>query len=80
MATTRKPFITPNPPVHSRRGQPAFRLSSTVEVGRATGNHHDCSMHGCPGQRVSVRWPNGKITFPCSKGMRVRANGDWEIF
>lgn len=65
-----KRFIEPDAKVHSSTG---------VEVGRATGNYHECSMHGCGGQRVSVRWPNGQITFPCSKGMIKERGGDWRL-
>ena len=67
---THKPFIAADTPVRSREG---------ADRGKATGNTHHCSMHGSNGVRVSVRWPDGRLTFPCSKGMRTRKNGDWEI-
>lgn len=38
-------------------------------VGRTTGGSHFCRLEGCGGLRISVRWPDGKITYPCSKGM-----------
>jgi len=38
-----------------------------------------CRLEGCTGQRMGVRWPGGKVTWPCSKGMKSRSNGDWEI-
>lgn len=37
--------------------------------GRATGTTYPCRMEGCTGVRVMVRWPDGKVTWPCSKGM-----------
>lgn len=70
MTTPRKPFIEPGTKVRSR---------GSDRKGEATGSTHACSMEGCRGLRVSVRWPNGRTTFPCSKGMTVRKNGDWEI-
>lgn len=27
-----------------------------------------CSMVGCTGMRMHVKWENGKTTYPCSKG------------
>lgn len=42
------------------------------EEGRATGTFRPCQMEGCTGIRVGVRWrKDGKITWPCSKGMRL---------
>ena len=67
---TQKPFIAAETIVHSRDRE---------QRGVATGNTHECAMYGCSGLRVSVRWPDGRITFPCSKGMTVRKNGDWEF-
>lgn len=47
--------------------------------GRLTGGTRLCQMDGCGGTRYGVRWPNGRITWPCVKGMKARKNGDWEI-
>ena len=30
-----------------------------------------CKLEGCSGWRIHVKWPNGKSTFPCSKGIKV---------
>lgn len=27
-----------------------------------------CSMAGCTGWRIHVKWPDGHSTYPCSKG------------
>jgi len=70
MTPPRKPFIAADTPVRPR---------GSGKRGKATGNTHCCSMHGCNGLRVSVRWPDGRVTFPCSKGMTVRKDGDWKI-
>ena len=47
--------------------------------GVTTGSTHKCRMEGCLGLRVSVRWSDGKITYPCSKGMQVMSDGRWHI-
>lgn len=30
-----------------------------------------CRLEGCTGVRIHVRWPDGKSTYPCSKGCRL---------
>lgn len=47
-------------------------------VGHTTGASYRCSQDGCTGKRVVVRWEDGKITRPCSKGMLVK-NNQWYI-
>lgn len=37
--------------------------------GAATGSTHACTLHGCRGVRITVRWPDGTISHPCSKGL-----------
>ena len=27
-----------------------------------------CRLEGCTGWRIHVKWPNGRHTYPCSKG------------
>ena len=49
------------------------------EAGTPTGAEYPCSMEGCIGHRIVVKWPDGKITRPCSKGMNVREDGDYQI-
>ena len=29
-----------------------------------------CRLEGCNGYVSSVRWEDGKLTYPCSKGMK----------
>jgi hypothetical protein len=43
--------------------------------GTATGATRPCQMEGCKGQRVSVKWSDGKHSFPCSRGMRPYKKG-----
>jgi len=49
------------------------------EVGVLTGGCHRCTLEGCTGRRLAVRWPDGKHTFPCTKGMLTRPDGQWQI-
>ena len=44
------------------------------EVGEATGGEYHCQMSGCTGMRIGVRWQDGALTYPCTKGM------DWDGF
>lgn len=40
---------------------------------------HHCSQAGCTGWRIAVRWPDGKKTFPCSKGCLQKGEHLWQI-
>ena len=40
---------------------------------------YPCQMMGCTGMRISVRWPVGKRTFPCSKGCTQVNAHTWQI-
>lgn len=44
------------------------------------GNSRPCSMEGCCGERVGVRWEDGKLTFPCTADMTNTNNKDeWRL-
>lgn len=47
--------------------------------GMASGAIHLCPMEGCNGVRVSTKWPDGKTTYPCSKGLIQRPDGVLQI-
>lgn len=47
-------------------------------TGQTTGSTHRCQMEGCLGLRISVKWQDGKTTFPCSKGM-TKEDHAWKI-
>lgn len=49
------------------------------ETGKVVGVGRLCQLEGCGGWRVSVRWPNGKLTRPCSKGLREIDATTWRI-
>lgn len=50
-----------------------------AKKGETTGSQYRCSMDGCTGLRVVVRWSDGKVTRPCSKGLRTLADGSLQI-
>lgn len=51
-----------------------------TEQGEITNLHaYPCRMMGCTGMRISVRWPDGKHTFPCSKGCTQLDDHTWKI-
>lgn len=47
--------------------------------GRATGAHHACQMDGCRGRRITVKWCDGRITYPCTKGLIFVKDNIWRI-
>lgn len=49
-----------------------------TEKGELTGTSRMCPLEGCTGVRLYVRWPDGKITYPCTKGM-IETNGEYQI-
>lgn len=67
-------FKNPNPKaklVHSRDGS---------EKGRVLDGERICGLEGCRGIRIAVRWfRNLKITWPCTKSMVIRPDGQWQI-
>jgi len=38
----------------------------------------DCDLESCGGKRLATRWDNGKLTYPCTKGMEWQGNA-WRI-
>ena len=50
-----------------------------AEAGKATGGSRQCAMEGCRGLRIGVRWPDGKLTWPCTKGTMERPDGSSQI-
>lgn len=50
-----------------------------TETGTVVGRGSVCSMDGCGGWRVSVRWPDGTRTRPCTRAMARVSNGLWRI-
>lgn len=66
------------PTLFAERGSLVYNRDGS-EAGTATGGERKCQLDGCPSQRVGVRWPNGKMTWPCIRGLLQRADGAWQI-
>ncbi len=51
-------------------GLPKIVLNRTGKMdGKVVGSSR-CQLEGCSGLRLHVRWRDGKLTKPCSKGMQ----------
>jgi hypothetical protein len=50
------------------------------QSGRLTGTRRLCSLEGCRGERLTVRWNNGKISYPCTKGMTLNESKTGTFF
>jgi hypothetical protein len=49
-----------------------------AQFGLPTGGTRRCQLEGCSGTQVGVRWPDGKLTWPCTKGITTEGD-EWEI-
>lgn len=47
--------------------------------GTYTGLDRPCLVIGCHGWRVQIRWPDGSVTWPCSRGLMLQADGTARI-
>lgn len=52
--------------------------SRNREEGFATGGERRCFWE-CPGRRIAVRWPDGRLTYPCTRVMIKNRDGSWTI-
>jgi hypothetical protein len=60
--------------VYGRKGTRFAKVAGRV-VGRRL-----CTLESCGGERLAVRWPDGHLTWPCSKGMTQRLEDKaWQI-
>lgn len=61
-------------------GAPGVKVLSRggSKEGVTTGGAHMCRLEGCRGMRIAVRWPGGRMTYPCTKGMSQRG-ARWAI-
>jgi hypothetical protein len=61
------------------KGVPVWRRGARKATGKTTGGTRNCQMEGCNGIRIGVRWPDGHMTWPCSKGMVMDHHNEWRI-
>jgi len=38
-----------------------------------------CTIEGCGGTRLHVKWPDGRRTYPCAKGCYEQEDGSLRI-
>jgi hypothetical protein len=60
---------------HIPVGMKIFAPKGCRMVGRSTGTFRTCPLEGCRGLRVGVRWSNGRLTWPCIRGMEPHCGG-----
>jgi len=42
-------------------------------------NSKKCTMEGCRHYKASVRWEDGKLTYPCHGGLEFIKNGVYQV-
>jgi hypothetical protein len=55
------------------------RRPDGFERGQRTGGYRHCQLEGCSGIRIGIRWPDGQVTWPCTKGLIFLGNGEWQM-
>lgn len=55
-----------------------YRRGGRGRPGEVVG-YRRCRLEGCLGVRIITRWPDGHRTEPCSRGMRLRKDKQWQI-
>ena len=50
-----------------------------LHTGHATGAARRCQLDGCRGERIVVKWDDGRISYPCLKGMNTLPDGSLKI-
>lgn len=61
------------------KGKTRVMTAAGTESGVVVGSRR-CQMAGCLGLRLIVRWPDGRHTMPCTKGMtQDNHSGNWQI-
>lgn len=48
------------------------------QTGRPT-SMRVCNLEGCGGLRIGTRWKDGKLTWPCTRGMKETEPTVWRI-
>jgi hypothetical protein len=48
-------------------------------IGEPSGAEWPCRLESCRGVRITTRWPGGRISHPCSKGLVDNGDGNLRI-
>ena len=64
-----------------KNGLPQFVLNRNATEKGEVFSSRRCSLEGCTGRQLGVRWPDKSITWPCTKGMRQLEEKEdtWQI-
>ncbi len=62
-------------------GFPRFVFSRDGSLkGEVTSTTRRCQLEGCNGKRLGVKWPDGRTTYPCTKGLEgTDVEDTWKI-
>jgi hypothetical protein len=67
----------PKPDPAQWAGVKVWQRNGAVQ-GEASGHTRKCNLEGCPSHKVMVRWPGGRRTWPCARGLVPYKDG-WRI-
>lgn len=59
-------------------GRLVYPRGAKGRPGKVTSTGH-CRLGGCTGLALNVTWPDGARTRPCTKGCKVRKDGNLQI-
>jgi hypothetical protein len=76
---SRFPGYAPGIPVYAYAPGIHVYAKGDAKIGYTTGGHYRCRLESCGGVRIATRWPDGKMTFPCTKGMEWSSGKGWVI-
>ena len=63
--------------ISTQKGTIVYSRDGKIK-GRLTGAYHRCTLEGCRGLHLSIKWNDGKTTRPCTDGMTWRKRS-WRI-
>lgn len=61
------------------RGDRVIERGKKHPTGEVRGSGRRCTMESCGGQKVSVRWLDGKLTYCCDRGLALEQAGTWRL-
>lgn len=60
---------------HHPKGTRIFSHNKKFK-GRTTGSGYLCRLEGCSGMRLTVKWEDGRISYPCTNGLQPIGRGN----
>ncbi len=65
-----------------RPGTKVIHRNQAIGTGYLVGGKYPCQMEGCRGSQLATRWPDGTITYPCTREMVYtieEREGEWRM-